>query len=54
MMTFLWPFLYFTNDKNPRAGINKENMEKNTCKKGATIGANSTVFVELLLGLLHL
>tara|TARA_B100000035_G_C20967408_1_gene539378 strand:+ start:403 stop:1005 length:603 start_codon:yes stop_codon:yes gene_type:complete len=48
---FCGPSCTFTNDKNPRAGINKEKLWKKThVKKGATIGANSTIICGVTIG----
>ena len=41
---FLGPSMVFTNVINPRSAINRrDNYQKTTVKKGATIGANATV-----------
>ncbi len=41
---FLGPSCVFTNVINPRSGVNRRGQyEKTTVKKGATIGANSTI-----------
>ena len=41
---FCGPSVVFTNIKNPRATINqKKNFSKTIVKKGATLGANSTI-----------
>tara|TARA_R110002072_G_scaffold15247_1_gene61429 strand:+ start:176 stop:748 length:573 start_codon:yes stop_codon:yes gene_type:complete len=41
---FLGPSMVFTNVTNPRSAVNRRgNYEKTTVKKGATIGANSTI-----------
>lgn len=41
---FLGPSMVFTNVTNPRSGVNRRGQyEKTIVKKGATIGANSTI-----------
>ena len=41
---FLGPSMVFTNVINPRSGVNRRGMyDKTLVKKGATIGANSTI-----------
>ncbi len=41
---FLGPSCVFTNVTNPRSGVNRRGQyEKTTVKKGASIGANSTI-----------
>ncbi len=41
---FLGPSMVFTNVTNPRSAVNRKNQySKTTVKKGATIGANSTI-----------
>jgi UDP-2-acetamido-3-amino-2,3-dideoxy-glucuronate N-acetyltransferase len=41
---FLGPSMVFTNVINPRSGVNRRGQyEKTTIKKGASIGANSTI-----------
>jgi len=41
---FIGPSCVFTNVKNPRSEINRKDLyEKTIVKKGATIGANSTI-----------
>ena len=48
---FCGPSCTFTNDKNPRSGINKEKLwHKTHVKKGATIGANSTIVCGVTIG----
>jgi UDP-2-acetamido-3-amino-2,3-dideoxy-glucuronate N-acetyltransferase len=41
---FLGPSVVFTNVTNPRSGVNRRgNYEKTLVKKGASLGANSTI-----------
>lgn len=41
---FLGPSMVFTNVTNPRSAVNRKNeYEKTTVKKGASIGANATI-----------
>ena len=48
---FLGPSMVFTNVINPRSGVNRKNEFKTTLvKKGATIGANSTIVCGITLG----
>jgi UDP-2-acetamido-3-amino-2,3-dideoxy-glucuronate N-acetyltransferase len=48
---FLGPSMVFTNVTNPRSGINRRGMYESTLvKKGATIGANSTIVCGITLG----
>ena len=48
---FLGPSCVFTNIKNPRSSIvRKHNFLKTLVKKGATIGANSTIICGITIG----
>ena len=48
---FCGPSMVFTNVHNPRAKINRKNEYRKTIvKKGATIGANSTIICGIVLG----
>jgi UDP-2-acetamido-3-amino-2,3-dideoxy-glucuronate N-acetyltransferase len=49
---FLGPNVVFTNDPNPRAAIKKKaaDLSKTLVRKGATIGANSTVLSGIEIG----
>jgi UDP-2-acetamido-3-amino-2,3-dideoxy-glucuronate N-acetyltransferase len=48
---FLGPSMVFTNVINPRSAVNRKNEFKTTLvKKGATIGANSTIVCGITLG----
>jgi acetyltransferase-like isoleucine patch superfamily enzyme len=49
---FLGPNVVFTNDPNPRAAIKKgaAELSKTLVRKGATIGANSTVLSGIEIG----
>jgi UDP-2-acetamido-3-amino-2,3-dideoxy-glucuronate N-acetyltransferase len=48
---FCGPSMVFTNVYNPRAKINrKKEYKKTIVKKGATIGANSTIICGVILG----
>jgi len=48
---FLGPSMVFTNVTNPRSGINRRGLYEHTLvKKGATIGANSTIVCGVTLG----
>lgn len=48
---FLGPSMVFTNVTNPRSGVNRRGMyEPTLVKKGATIGANSTIVCGVTLG----
>ncbi len=48
---FLGPSMVFTNITNPRSAVNrKDQYEKTLVKKGATIGANSTIVCGITLG----
>jgi acetyltransferase-like isoleucine patch superfamily enzyme len=49
---FLGPNVVFTNDPNPRAAMKKNaaDLSKTLVRKGATIGANSTVLSGIELG----
>jgi acetyltransferase-like isoleucine patch superfamily enzyme len=46
---FIGPHVCFTNDKNPRIGENWEVLPT-TVKKGASIGANSTIICGITIG----
>lgn len=48
---FIGPSVVFTNVKNPRSFVDRKKEFKNTyIKKGATIGANSTIICGLSIG----
>lgn len=48
---FLGPSMVFTNVMNPRSAVNRKNQySKTLVKKGATIGANSTIVCGLEIG----
>ena len=48
---FLGPSMVFTNVINPRSSVNRKNEYKKTLvKKGATIGANSTILCGITIG----
>lgn len=48
---FLGPSMVFTNVINPRSSVNRKNEFKQTLvKKGATIGANSTILCGITIG----
>lgn len=48
---FLGPSMVFTNVINPRSAINRKNQySKTIVKKGATIGANSTIVCGIEIG----
>tara|TARA_Y100000994_G_scaffold247800_1_gene253920 strand:- start:76 stop:690 length:615 start_codon:yes stop_codon:yes gene_type:complete len=48
---FCGPSVVFTNVKNPRSNIQRKNEYKNTLiKKGASLGANSTIICGTLIG----
>ena len=48
---FLGPSMVFTNVTNPRSGVNRRGMYESTLvKKGATVGANSTIVCGVTLG----
>jgi UDP-2-acetamido-3-amino-2,3-dideoxy-glucuronate N-acetyltransferase len=49
---FLGPNVVFTNDPNPRAAIKKygDELAKTLVRRGATIGANSTVLCGIVIG----
>jgi UDP-2-acetamido-3-amino-2,3-dideoxy-glucuronate N-acetyltransferase len=49
---FLGPNVVFTNDPNPRAAIKKRTGElaKTLVRRGATVGANSTVLCDIVIG----
>jgi UDP-2-acetamido-3-amino-2,3-dideoxy-glucuronate N-acetyltransferase len=48
---FLGPSMVFTNIKNPRSAVNrKDQYIKTLVKKGATIGANSTIVCGITIG----
>ncbi|MDY0199888.1 MAG: DapH/DapD/GlmU-related protein [Tenuifilaceae bacterium] len=48
---FLGPSMVFTNVVNPRSAVNrKSEYAKTLVKKGATIGANSTIVCGIILG----
>lgn len=48
---FLGPSMVFTNVYNPRSAVNRKNEYRKTLvKKGATIGANSTIICGIEIG----
>ena len=48
---FCGPSVVFTNVKNPRSNINRKDEYKNTLiKKGASLGANSTIICGISIG----
>ncbi len=47
---FIGPNVTFTNDKYPRSKHYPENFDKTTIKKGASIGANSTILGGITIG----
>lgn len=47
---FLGPFCVFTNDTFPRSKAHKGTYEKTLVKKGASVGANSTILCGIELG----
>jgi UDP-2-acetamido-3-amino-2,3-dideoxy-glucuronate N-acetyltransferase len=48
---FLGPSMVFTNVVNPRSSVNrKKEYQKTLVKKGATIGANSTIICGITIG----
>lgn len=48
---FLGPSMVFTNVVNPRSAVNrKEEFKKTIVKRGATIGANTTIVCGITLG----
>ncbi len=47
---FIGPNVTFTNDKNPRSKIYPEQFLTTVVKKGASIGANSTILPGLTIG----
>jgi len=48
---FLGPSMVFTNIRNPRSAVNRKDQYVTTLvKKGATIGANSTIVCGITLG----
>ena len=48
---FLGPSMVFTNVSNPRSSVNRRGQYETTLvKKGATIGANSTIICGITLG----
>ncbi len=47
---FIGPNATFTNDKFPRSKEYPETFEKTTIKRGASIGANSTILPGLVIG----
>jgi UDP-2-acetamido-3-amino-2,3-dideoxy-glucuronate N-acetyltransferase len=49
---FLGPNVVFTNDPNPRAAIKKQahDLSKTSVRRGATIGANTTVLCGHVIG----
>jgi UDP-2-acetamido-3-amino-2,3-dideoxy-glucuronate N-acetyltransferase len=48
---FLGPSMVFTNIKNPRSAVNRKDQYVQTLvKKGATIGANSTIVCGITIG----
>ena len=50
-MMFCGPSCVFTNVNNPRSEVNRKNeFEKTVVKRGASIGANSTIVCGNILG----
>jgi len=47
---FIGPNVTFTNDKYPRSKVYPEQFLKTTVKKGASIGANSTLLSGITIG----
>ncbi|MFT7565741.1 MAG: UDP-2-acetamido-3-amino-2,3-dideoxy-glucuronate N-acetyltransferase [Pseudoalteromonas distincta] len=47
---FIGPSVTFTNDKQPRSKQYPDHFLKTTIKKGASLGANSTILPGLVLG----
>ncbi|CAH6882811.1 dTDP-6-deoxy-3,4-keto-hexulose isomerase [Vibrio chagasii] len=47
---FIGPNVTFTNDKTPRSKIYPEHFLKTIIKKGASIGANSTILPGITIG----
>ena len=47
---FIGPGVVFTNDKFPRAYVDKKELEKTLVKKGASIGANATIICGVTIG----
>ncbi|AFJ43305.1 acyltransferase [Francisella orientalis] len=47
---FIGPNVTFTNDKTPRSKQYLNNWSKTTIKKGASIGANSTILPGITIG----
>ncbi|PSR55398.1 N-acetyltransferase [Adhaeribacter arboris] len=48
---FLGPSVVFTNIKNPRSAISRRHQyQKTVVKKGATLGANSTILCGITIG----
>ena len=48
---FCGPSAVFTNDRNPRAGVDRRaEWERTTVRKGATIGANATIVCGTTIG----
>lgn len=47
---FIGPSVTFTNDKRPRSKQYPDSFLKTTIKKGASLGANSTILPGLVLG----
>jgi len=47
---FIGPGVVFTNDKFPRAYVDRNEFEKTLVKKGASIGANATIICGITIG----
>ena len=47
---FIGPCVAFTNDKMPRSKVYPESFLKTVIKKGASLGANSTILPGIVLG----
>lgn len=47
---FIGPNVTFTNDLSPRSKIHSKEYEKTIIKKGASIGANSTIVAGITIG----
>ena len=48
---FIGPNVTFTNDLFPRSKVYPDKFEKTTIKKGASIGANSTILAGITIGM---
>ncbi|MDD3320471.1 MAG: acyltransferase [Paludibacter sp.] len=47
---FIGPNVTFTNDITPRSKVHKKEYDKITIKKGASLGANSTIVAGVIIG----